>query len=68
MTPPTVTITIRNADPYRRIGALIQYLVAMDGRGVNMSYRPATVQGAKCRKDWESTSRLDSVPMGGGKA
>ena len=40
----------------------------MDGRGVNMSYRPATVQGAKCRKDWESTSRLDSVPMGGGKA
>ena len=31
-----------------------------------MSYRPATVQGAKCRKDWESTSRLDpdSVPVG----
>ena len=35
-----------------------------------MSYRPATVQGAKCRKDWESTSRLDpdSVPVGGGGA
>ena len=48
-------------------GAVVE-LVAMDGRGVNMSYRPATVQGAKCRKDWESTSRLDSVPMGGGKA
>ena len=32
-----------------------------------MSYRPATVQGAKCRQDWESTSRLDpdSVPVGG---
>ena len=40
----------------------------MDGRGVNMSYRPATVQGAKYRKDWESTSRLDpdSVTVGGG--
>ena len=33
-----------------------------------MSYRPATVQGAKYRKDWESTSRLDpdSVTVGGG--
>ena len=33
-----------------------------------MSYRPATVQCTKCRKDWESTSRLDSVPIGGGGA
>ena len=33
-----------------------------------MSYRPVTVQGAKYRKDWESTSRLDpdSVTVGGG--
>ena len=35
-----------------------------------MSYRPATVQGAKYRKDWESTSRLGqaAVPVGGGGA
>ena len=35
-----------------------------------MSYRPATVQGARCRKDWGSTSRPDpdSVPVGGGGA
>ena len=42
----------------------------MDRRGVSKSYRPATVQGAKCQKDWESTSTLDpdSVPVGGGGA
>ena len=42
----------------------------MDRREVSKSYRPATVQGAKCQKDWENTSRLDpdSVPVGGGGA
>lgn len=42
----TVKIAMRNAGLYRRLGALIGYLVAIDGSGVRKSYRPTTVEGA----------------------
>ena len=76
----TVAITIRNADPYRRIGALIEYLEAGPGLGADR-WRRGTAGHTPAHKVppvWrepegpEGTARpasalgLATVPVGGG--